>query len=163
MSSLPAPSTSAAERAGTLRQQRELKLGFLIHDGARLRRAAHDAALRPLGLTAAQASLLRHLAHEDGQTQSALAEALELGKVALGETIDRLESRGYVERRSDSHDRRAKRIHLTGAGRDALEGLLTLAFELNAALYAGLDIADLEAAIRVLDTVKHNLLRLTRG
>lgn len=153
----------AARRDGTLRQQRELKLGFLLHDTARLRRLAHDAVLRPNGFTTAQASLMRHLAHEDGQTQSALAEALELGKVALGETIDRLEAAGYVARRADALDRRAKRVYVTAAGRAALDGLLELAVGLNADIYAGLDAAELDAAARVLATVKRNLLRMTRG
>ncbi|MGE3774310.1 MAG: MarR family winged helix-turn-helix transcriptional regulator [Gammaproteobacteria bacterium] len=153
----------AASRGGTPRQQRELKLGFLIHDTARLRRLAHDAVLRPNGFTTAQASLMRHLAHEDGQTQSALAEALELGKVALGETVDRLEAAGYVQRRADAADRRAKRVYLTAAGRAALDGLLGLAVRLNADIYDGLDAAELDAATRVLDTVKRNLLRMTRG
>jgi MarR family transcriptional regulator for hemolysin len=145
------------------REQHELRLGFLLHDTARLRRSAHDAVLRPAGFTTAQASLMRHLAREDGQTQSALAEALELGKVALGETVDRLEAAGYIERRACPLDRRAKRIHLTRAGRAALDGLLDIAVALNADIYAGLSTAELDTATRVLDAVKQNLLRMTRG
>ena len=153
----------SAARTAASRAQRELKLGFLVHDSARLRRLAHDSVLRPAGFTTAQASLMRHLAQEDGQTQSALAEALELGKVALGETVERLEAAGIVERRADAQDRRAKRVYVTPAGRAALAGLLDIAIELNADIYAGLSTADLEQAARVLDIVKQNLLRLTRS
>lgn len=155
--------SSQVSRVASLRQQRELRLGFLIHDSARLRRVAHDAVLRPAGFSTAQASLMRHLAQEDGQTQSALAEALELGKVALGETVDRLEAAGYVERRGDPADRRTKRVFVTAVGRAALDGLLDIAVTLNADIYAGLSLEEIEQASRVLDLVKQNLLRLTRG
>ena len=36
---------------------------------------------------------------------------------SMGELVDDLERRGYVERRADPADRRAKRVHLTEKGR----------------------------------------------
>ena len=143
-------------------EQHALKLGFLIHDTARLRRLAFDAALRPLGYTSAQASVLRHLSSEHGLTQSELAARLDLGKVALGETVARLEAAGLLERRGDDGDRRLKRLHLTAAGRRAITKLRTLAVGLNEGILAGVDDADVAAAHRILAAIKANLLAMSR-
>ena len=143
--------------------QQALKLGFLLHDTARLRRLAHDAVLRPVGFTTAQASLMRHLSQQDGQTQSALADALDLGKVALGEMVERLALAGFVRRAGDAADRRTKRVFLTAAGRLEIDTLRAIALDLNEEIYAGLRAADIDQAARILGIVKQNLLRLTRG
>ncbi len=69
----------------------ELRLGFLIHDVSRLRRSAFDRCLKPLNVTRSQWWVLAYLSREDGMTQTQLAEELDLGKVAIGGLIDRLE------------------------------------------------------------------------
>ena len=98
----------------------ELQLGFLLHDVSRLRRSVVDRALKPLGVTRSQWSVLAFLSHADGMSQAALAEALDLGKVALGGLVDRLERAGLVARKLDRIDRRIKRVHLTKAGRSLI-------------------------------------------
>src|SRR6201993_5559851 len=84
----------------------ELRLGFLIHDVSRLRRSAFDRVLKPLNVTRSQWWVLAYLSREDGVTQSQLAEELDLGKVAVGGLIDRLEKSGLVRRDPDPLDRR---------------------------------------------------------
>jgi DNA-binding MarR family transcriptional regulator len=80
----------------------ELRLGFLIHDVSRLRRSAFDRCLKPLNVTRSQWWVLAYLSREDGMTQSQLAEELDLGKVAVGGLIDRLEKSGLVRREADA-------------------------------------------------------------
>src|ERR1700759_2701644 len=91
----------------------ELRLGFLVHDVSRLRRRVVDRALKPLGVTRSQWWVLAFLSRSDGMSQVALADELDLGKVALGQLVDRLEKTGFVTRRADGDDRRVKRIFLT--------------------------------------------------
>ena len=93
----------------------ELRLGFLVHDVSRLRRRVVDKALKPLGVTRSQWWVLAFLSRSDGMSQVALADELDLGKVALGQLIDRLEKTGFVSRGADEEDRRVKRVFLTGA------------------------------------------------
>jgi DNA-binding MarR family transcriptional regulator len=93
-----------------------LRFGFLIHDVSRLRRVAVDRALKPLGITRAQWWVLAFLSRRDGMTQSALAADLDLTKVAVGGLLDRMETAGFVERRADQSDGRARRVYLTRAG-----------------------------------------------
>lgn len=57
----------------------------------------------------------------DGPTTiSRLAERLEITKQGAGQIADDLERRGYVERRPDPSDARARLLHLTDRGRAAL-------------------------------------------
>ena len=94
----------------------ELRLGFLVHDVSRLRRSTVDRALKPLGVTRSQWWVLAFLSRRDGMTQTALAADLDLTKVAIGGLLDRMEAAGFVERRADQSDGRARRVYLTRAG-----------------------------------------------
>ena len=93
-----------------------LRFGFLIHDVSRLRRIVVDRALKPLGITRSQWWVLAFLSRRDGMTQTALAADLDLTKVAIGGLLDRMEAAGFVERRADQSDGRARRVYLTRAG-----------------------------------------------
>lgn len=93
-----------------------LRFGFLIHDVSRLRRIVVDRALKPRGITRSQWWVLAFLSRRDGMTQTALAADLDLTKVAIGGLLDRMEAGGFVERRSDPNDGRARRVFLTREG-----------------------------------------------
>jgi DNA-binding MarR family transcriptional regulator len=93
-----------------------LRFGFLIHDVSRLRRIVVDRSLKPLGITRSQWWVLAFLSRRDGMTQTALAADLDLTKVAIGGLLDRMEAAGFVERRADRNDGRARRVFLTRAG-----------------------------------------------
>ncbi len=140
-----------------------IRLGFHIHDTSRLRRVVYDVALRPAGVTRSQGWLLAYLSREDGMAQSELAAQLDVGKVALGGLVDRLESSGLVERRPDAGDRRVKRVFLTAAGRRVVRKQRAIAAKTNAEILAGIDPADVRATARTLYALKQNLLRMTRA
>lgn len=93
-----------------------LRFGFLIHDVSRLRRMAVDRALKPMGVTRVQWWILAFLSRRDGMTQTALAARLDLTKMAAGGLLDRMEMAGFVGRRADRSDGRARRVFLTRAG-----------------------------------------------
>lgn len=154
---------STAPIAGTADEQRALKLGFCINDTARLRRLAFDAVLRPEGFTTSQASVLRHLSSKDGLSQSELAQQLDLGKVGVGEIIDRLAAAGFLERRASEIDRRMWNIFLTPAGRRAVTKLRRLALRQNERILAGLSPEQVREALHILEVIKSNLLQMTRG
>jgi DNA-binding MarR family transcriptional regulator len=112
-----AESESAVQGMGLARDlNTSLRFGFLIHDVSRLRRVVVDRALKPLGITRSQWWVLAFLSRRDGMTQTALAADLDLTKVAIGGLLDRMESAGFIERRADPSDGRARRVHLTRAG-----------------------------------------------
>lgn len=88
-------------------------IGVMIADVARLLRTAFDRRVRRLGLTRAQWLVLTRLHRRPGASQSELAEMMEVEKASAGRMIDRLEAKGWVERRAQDGDRRVKRVHLT--------------------------------------------------
>jgi MarR family transcriptional regulator, transcriptional regulator for hemolysin len=88
-------------------------LGFLISDAARLMRTVFDRRVRRLGLTRAQWLVLARLHRRPGASQSELAEMMEVEKASAGRMVDRLERKGWIERRADPVDRRVNRLYLT--------------------------------------------------
>jgi DNA-binding MarR family transcriptional regulator len=78
------------------------------------------------GLTSQQHQLLlaiRGHAGPDAPTIGELAEHLLLRHHSVVELINRTEQGGYVERATDSEDRRVVRLHLTASGRRVLDQL----------------------------------------
>lgn len=140
-----------------------IRLGFYIHDTSRLRRVIYDAALKPAGVTRSQAWVLAYLSRTDGMPQSELANQLDLGKVALGGLVDRLESSGLVERRADAEDRRVKRIFLTSHGQQVVTKMRKISGPTNAEILKGISSADVRACAMTLRVIKENLLKMTNG
>ncbi len=136
----------------------ELRLGFLIHDVSRLRRSAFDRCLKPLNITRSQWWVLAYLSREEGMTQSQLAEELDLGKVAIGGLLDRLEKSGLVCREADPTDRRVKRVMLCAKSRALIETMREVNHQFNQQILAGLGEGQLNIAARTLGKMKHNLL-----
>jgi DNA-binding MarR family transcriptional regulator len=138
----------------------ELRLGFLVHDVSRLRRSVIDRALKPLGVTRSQWWVLAFLSRADGMSQVALAEELDLGKVALGGLIDRLEKIGLVSRKLDKVDRRIKRVHLTKASKSLIAEIRTSVSATEKEILERIDDSDLKATVRALRAMKETLLTM---
>jgi DNA-binding MarR family transcriptional regulator len=141
----------------------ELRLGFLIHDVSRMRRSAFDRYLKPMQLTRSQWWVLAYLSREDGMTQSQLAEELDLGKVAMGGLIDRLEKSGFVRREADASDRRVNRIFLEPRSKTIVNQMRPLNHQFNSAIFTGISDADLERTAVTLDAMKRNIRNLLQG
>jgi DNA-binding MarR family transcriptional regulator len=137
-----------------------LRFGFLIHDVSRLRRIVVDRALKPLGITRSQWWVLAFLSRRDGMTQTALAADLDLTKVAIGGLIDRMESAGFVERRSDERDARARRVYLTGAGQNLVATIRQAVDAVESDILEVMSVEELDSAAKALVKVKGRLLEL---
>ncbi|WP_306306773.1 MarR family winged helix-turn-helix transcriptional regulator [Nitratireductor aquibiodomus] len=107
------------------------KLGFLIHDVARLMRKRFLEQDNEFGLSSAQWRLLFRLLKEDGVPQVRLAELLEVEPISVSRMVDRLAENGWVERRLARTDRRVRMIYATRKARDACGGIQ----EISASVY----------------------------
>ncbi len=136
----------------------ELRLGFLIHDVSRLRRSAFDRCLKSLNVTRSQWWVLAYLSRKDGMTQSELAEELDLGKVAVGGLIGRLEKAGYVRRETDVRDGRINRVFLEPKSKQLIAKLRKISHRFNQEILLGLSNAKLETTATTLEAMKKNLL-----
>jgi MarR family transcriptional regulator for hemolysin len=138
----------------------DLRLGYLIHDVSRIRRMMFDRALAPLGITRSQWWVLAFISRKDGLKQTELANELDVGKVALGALIDRLETAGFVVRKPEPDDRRVKRVFLTKKVEVFMKRLRKETDVFNARIIEGIPRADLERTSDALHAMKQNLLAM---
>jgi MarR family transcriptional regulator, organic hydroperoxide resistance regulator len=118
----------------------------------RLAKAKHGvltAQLAELDLTPVQAHALRRLDPERPLAMSALAEVLFCHASNVTGIVDRLESRGLVERTPGADDRRVKTLVLTREGAEARAQVIELLSEPPTALTA-LPAADQRALLDIL-------------
>ena len=73
-----------------------------------------------IGMTPADAGLLRKIATDPGVSQQAIAEHLGVMPSRIVALVDELESKGIVERRRSTEDRRNYGLFLTDRGREVL-------------------------------------------
>ena len=132
-------------------------LGFMIGDVTRLYRREFDRRAAHLGLTRVQWRALRRIERFEGLTQIALAEDLELAPIAVGRVLDRREKARLIERRPDPADRRCWRLHLAPGSTEVMAGVDRIANDLREEVFAGIDMAELQAAERVMGTLKARL------
>jgi len=137
-----------------------LRFGFLIHDVSRLRRIVVDRALKPLGITRSQWWVLAFLSRRDGMTQTALAADLDLTKVAIGGLIDRMEASGFVERRADERDARARRVYLTRAGQKLVATIRENVDVVENDILTAVSDEELDEAAKALVKIKDRLLEI---
>ena len=130
----------------------------LIHDVARLLRTRADARARAFGMTRAQWMILVRLDGQPGMSQNELAALIEVEPITVARLIDRLESRGFVERRADPSDRRIWRLHVSAAASPMLKEIAKVRRELTEMLVANIPPKDLDAAIGCLLRMKDNLI-----
>lgn len=133
--SLPSPSVIASSLL--LRLARDLRTTLD-------QRFAHE------GLTSQQAGLMVHV-FTGVTSPTALADALGTDSAGITRMIDRLTTKGLLERAPDFHDRRAVSIKLTSAGAQLVKRLPAIFEEVAAQLVIGVDpnqvIADIKAMI----------------
>ena len=73
------------------------------------------------GLRPAHGNALEMLALHDGLRLTDIAAQAGMTPQSMGELVDDLAAQGYLRRQEDPADRRAKRIYLTGKGRQAAD------------------------------------------
>jgi len=143
-----------------LREDLSRNFGFILHDVARLLRLSYDRRMKALGLTRSQWWVLTHLYRNDGVTQAELADLLEIDRPALGRLLDRLEVSGWVIRKDDTKDRRAKRVFLTDEVEPAMKAMRHAAADMRKEALVGISESDQDRFIDILLRLKTNLIGL---
>lgn len=132
--------------------------GLILHDVARLLRTNFDRRVRDLGLTRSQWWVLTHLYHQDGLTQTELADLMEIEKPSLGRLLDRLEAKNWIKRSIDPKDRRANRVYLTVDVKPMVREMRQHALAVRQQALAGLSESQRDVFVDTLLQVKENLL-----
>lgn len=112
-----------------------------------------DEALRPVGLTSGQFSLLMSLNRPAPPSIGSVAALLAMDRTTLTANLKPLERRGLVETAVDPADRRGRLLSLTEGGRALLRSAVPIwerEHEQAERCLAGMDAAGLRAGLRAL-------------
>lgn len=131
--------------------------GFLVKDISRLHSKNFERHAAGLDMSFAQCKVLAYLERNEGVSQVRLAELSDTDPMTLVRIIDRMEGDGWVERRADPGDRRARRLFLKDAARGVLQEMSRVASIARAEALAGLSAADRETLIDLLGRIHENL------
>ncbi|MBK1851446.1 MULTISPECIES: MarR family transcriptional regulator [unclassified Marinobacter] len=116
-----------------------------------------DERLKDLGVTQARWTTMVYLQQGgEGLTQRELAGLMAIENPTLVRLLDSLEQQGLIERRACPNDRRARRLHLTDPGRDFMAVLTARADTLRDEMLDGVDLADIEIALKVFHKIMDN-------
>lgn len=115
-----------------------------------VQRGEHFRLLRQQGLTPGHLKALGFLHDGEPQPMGAIAEGLSIDASQVTWLIDRLEERGFVERRMVPADRRVKTVVLTPKGVAFRRELFEDLYEPPAVL-TGLDATSLESLLHELE------------
>ncbi|MFC4528780.1 MarR family transcriptional regulator [Dyella halodurans] len=137
-----------------------ISFGYLLNDVTLLFRKHFDRRAVKFGLTRAQWRATKMLYYREGLRQTELADLLEMEPIAVGRVIDRLQAAGFVERRPDPKDRRAWRLYVTDQARGVIADMELIAQGLRKDATVGIDVAEMEQAMGVLNRIKENLQAL---
>lgn len=99
---------------------RDSCLCLYVQRAARALARRFDDALRPLGLTNGQFSLMMSLNRPEAAGMAAVASLLAMDRTTLTAALKPLQRRGLVKVAADARDRRSRLLTLTARGRRLL-------------------------------------------
>lgn len=116
--------------------------------------------LKVIGQTDARCAALAEIAGApQGVVQRELSQRLGVEEPTVVRLVDALEAGGWVERRAHELDRRAKVVQVTPEATPVLGHAQAIVGDLQEAMFAGLDPAELAICVRVLNELAARLDR----
>lgn len=137
---------------------RSRTVGFLINDVGRLFRRRFERRAKALGLKLIECKALGYLLRNEGINQVRLADLLEIEPMTLVHLLDRMEQAGWIERRPDPRDRRARQLFLGAKAKPVFAVIWRMADETRNEALTGLAPGEREVFIATLERVRSNLL-----
>jgi DNA-binding MarR family transcriptional regulator len=116
-----------------------------VQRAARTLARRFDEALRPLGLTNGQFSLLMSLNRPEPPGMAAVSSLLGMDRTTLTAALKPLERRGLVKVARDPSDRRGRRLSLTGNGKILLASAVPVWEQTHLQLTASLPDGDVDS------------------
>lgn len=121
----------------TTLEVRDTCLCLHVQRAARALARRFDEALRPVGLTNGQFSLLMALNRPEAVAMAPVARLLAMDRTTLTAALKPLERLGLVAIGTDPLDRRSRLLSLTEAGRDTLAAAVPVWRAVHAGIEAG--------------------------
>jgi MarR family transcriptional regulator, transcriptional regulator for hemolysin len=150
----------SSSKATTHPSQSQPTFGFVLKDTANKYVQRFEERARELGLTLPQCKALVYLARSEGISQVELASSAEIDPMSLVRILDRMEMDGWVERRADPNDRRARRLYLKPGSKPLLEAIDRVSTATRDEALAGFSQQEAILLMSALERVRHNIASL---
>ena len=123
-----------------------------------MRKAAQEVlSEQGYDVTMEQLFVLGALEEQDGQSLGNLAERVDRDRTTITRMIDGLERKNLVVRVPDQNDNRQKLVYLTRLGRQRMAEVDSLAERFSDNIFGGQSDEDIQAAIRLMDSITRRL------
>lgn len=123
----PVPSFDIDDLPGhAIRRLHQISVGIFMQEAGEL------------GVTPVQYAALQRVGNQPGLDQRTLARGIALDTSTTAGVVDRLEARGWMERRTAPEDRRARQLFLTPDGQAALTATVPAMLRTQAQILAPL-------------------------
>jgi MarR family transcriptional regulator for hemolysin len=134
--------------------------GFLLKETSRLYGLRFEQRACALGLTLPQCKVLVNLADHEGISQVQLAELTDLEPMTLVRILDRMESDGWLQRRNDPADRRARRLYLEAKAKPLVDDIWHLVDLTRREAFVGIPRKHADLVIELLEKIQSNFASL---
>jgi DNA-binding MarR family transcriptional regulator len=133
--------------------ERLRNFGYLLKDLGQLYTRRFEERAQTLQLTLLQCKTLAKLSKNEGISQARLAELAESDPMSMVRILDYMEAEGWLERRADPNDRRARRLYIKEKARPILDEIWRLADETRREFLGDLSGEECEQLIGMLERI----------
>ncbi|MDK2891959.1 MarR family winged helix-turn-helix transcriptional regulator [Methanohalophilus sp.] len=113
--------------------------------------------LEEYGIGGGQIAFLMALYHQDGLYQEELARMFLVNRATAARAVQKLASKGYVERVQDHSDKRALRVYLTEKGLELQEIVMKISAMRRKKLFTGFSDEEQATFIKLLAKMVNNV------
>lgn len=139
----------------------ESPLGLLRWIGWAQMKAA-ETFIRDRDLSQAQGFALGYLAENPGAIQRDIAQMTRTTAASVSSLLQGLEARGLIERRTEGGDERSKRVYITPAGADLIDGFQDAVAATEETILAPLTAAERDTLMTLLRKITAELPKPSR-
>jgi MarR family transcriptional regulator for hemolysin len=137
----------------------ENTMGYVVYFASKTFQKAFDLELRnKIGITLTQSKVIFALYLNSGLTQRELADKIGIESPTLVPIIDKMEEDGYIQRKSDTEDRRIKRIYTTSKTNSLWDSMMECAMHLRKIYMKDVSEQEIKSALQVIKKLTDNLL-----
>ena len=133
-------------------------MSTLFHEISLMVARLFNRQVKEMGLTRTQWQVLYLLYMQGEQSQTYIADTLMMANPPLGKVVERLESGGWITRRDDDKDRRAKLVRLTPKIQPMLNSLESLVDDIGGIATRGMSKKEAAQFYKLIKLAHANLM-----